>query len=167
MELWSASALRLSAGLHCTPGPKARPELWRTPWSPPHRASKTSTQNPESEQTSLKVILYNIYTHSLFAQGLCVYSRHVQYSYKYIHHLIEGVSTHTPPHTHLRKYRVGGQARFAVTVRWCGGFWPCVWHKGLLHACRPTPTGRIYPAGSLPPGSRSESLTLTKAFPRC
>lgn len=81
--------------------------------------------------------------------------------------------THTPPHTQLRKYRVGGQARYLisspvpVTVRWCGGFRPCVWHKGLLHAWRPTPTGRFYPAGSLPPGSRSESLTLTEAFPQC
>lgn len=80
---------------------------------------------------------------------------------------------HTPPHTHLRKHRVGGQARYLissplpVTVRWCGGFRPCVWHKGLLHAWRPTPTGRLYPAGSLPPRYRAESLTLTEVSPQC
>lgn len=79
------------------------------------------------------------------------------------------IYTHTAAHTHLRKNRVGGQA-LPLFLSLCGG----VVDSGLVFGTKasympggPTPTGRIYPAGSLPPGSRSESLTLTEAFPQC
>ena len=161
-EVWSPSVPCLSAGIHCTPGPKARTEPRRTPRSPPHRsAPKTSTPTRRTSKQASKWY-YTTYTHSVFAQGRSVYSRHIQYTYIHTH-------THTAAHTHLRKYRVGGQA-LPLFLSLCGG----VVDSGLVFGTKasympggPTPTGRIYPAGSLPPGSRSESLTLTEAFPQC
>lgn len=176
-EQRSASVPYLSAGLHCTPGPKARPELWRnTVVASTSLCSQnihTAHHTKPREQANKPQSNIIQHTHRVFAQGHSVYSRHIQCIY--IHQLIERVSTYTTTHSsqEVQSRRTGPvsllfpSSSLPVTVRWCGGFRPCVWHKGLLHAWRPTPTGRFYPAGSLPPGSRSESLTLTEAFPQC
>ena len=117
------------------PVQRSRPEPRRTLWSPPHRsAPRTSTPTRRRRKQASKWY-YTTYIHTVCLHRgalftVDIYSIHI-YIYIYIH-------THCSTHSSQEEQsRWTGSSPLPVTVRWCGGFRPCVRHKGLLHARRP------------------------------
>lgn len=171
-KLWSASVPCLSTGLHRKPGPKAVPATVASTLCCSqiiHAAHQTKPR--ERANKSQSDIIQHINKVYLYRGILFTVDAYCIYIYFYSPRAC--ASTHTTT-THssqeVQSRRTGPRYLISfplpVTVRWRGGLRPCVWHKGLLRARRPSPTGRFYPAGSLPPGCYSDSLTLTEASPQ-
>lgn len=171
-KLWSASVPCLSTGLHRKPGPKAVPATVASTLCCSqiiHAAHQTKPR--ERANKSQSDIIQHINKVYLYRGILFTVDAYCIYIYFYSPRTC--ASTHTTT-THssqeVQSRRTGPRYLISfplpVTVRWRGGLRPCVWHKGLLRARRPSPTGRFYPAGSLPPGCYSDSLTLTEASPQ-
>lgn len=88
----------------------------------PHRPGEAANK-PQSDITQH---IHTVCLHRGALFTVDIYSIHI-----YIH-------THCSTHSSQEEQsRWTGSSPLPVTVRWCGGFRPCVRHKGLLHARRP------------------------------
>ena len=90
----------------------------------PHRPAERANK-PQSDITQ------HIHTACLHRGALFTVDIYSIYIYTHTH-------THCSTHSSQEvQSRWTGSSPLPVTVRWCGGFRPCVRHKGLLHARRP------------------------------
>lgn len=121
-KLWSASVPCLSTGLHRKPGPKAVPATGASTLCCSqiiHAAHQTKPR--ERANKSQSDIIQHINKVYLYRGILFTVDAYCIYIY-----ILERVRAHTPPpHTRLRKYRVGGQApgisSLSLFLSLCGG----------------------------------------------
>lgn len=126
-KLWSASVPCLSTGLHRKPGPKAVPATVASTLCCSqniHAAHQTKPrERANKSQSNIIQHINKVYLYRGILFTVDVYCIYI-YIYFYSPRMCERAHT-PPPHTRLRKHRVGGQApgisSLSLFLSLCGG----------------------------------------------